>query len=62
MIEVPLTLNSTLNEYKNVMVGKSEEKLLLQQVKAAIEEGVTRGQIRAEQELELIKERAKNRP
>jgi len=62
LIEVPLTLNSTLNEYKNVMVGKSEEKLLLQQVKAAIEEGVTRGQIRAEQELELIKERAKNRP
>lgn len=46
-----LILKSTLNKHKNVIAGKSEEKLLLQQIQAAIEEGVMRGQIKAENEL-----------
>jgi len=48
------TLNRTLHEHSNAKISKSEEKLLLQQIQAAIEEGLARGQIKAEQELEAI--------
>lgn len=46
-----LILKNTLNEQKNVVMGNSQEKLLHQQIQAAIEEGITRGQIKVEGEL-----------
>ncbi|MES0372374.1 MAG: helix-turn-helix transcriptional regulator [Mariprofundaceae bacterium] len=46
-----LILKSTLNEHKNTITGNSEKKLLRHQIQAAIEEGITRGQIKVEGEL-----------
>ncbi len=46
-----LILSGVLTEHKNIKTGKNEEKLLHQQIQAAIEEGVMRGQLKAENEL-----------
>lgn len=52
-------LKNTLSTHKNTVTGKSKKKLLLQQIQAAIEEGVVRGQIKVENELLLwAKERS----
>ncbi len=53
-------LNDLLSGHRELMIGKTQKQLLLQQLQASISEGAMRGQIKVEEELvQLIKERKK---